>query len=309
MALLSQNLIYAPALLGQNWFNAPRPSGSQNGVRLILFWTADNPDWPVVLPLVRSWWERYRDMGLEVVGVYTPRYKFELDPVVLERHLKQADIGWPVLFDRHGDNQTNFFHHTESALYLVEPDGLIAKVNFDGQLAPDFEAAIQQAVGATAGGMTPIHRHSADCIPGRVWECGYESGPYRARQLHNLNRLGHYRQEENRAETVMELTGQCLLKATSVTLFGPKGVMTIQCDAATARVILEPRAKSSVMRVKLNDKIPPASKLGRDLDTDGQIKLTTAGHYELLVANRLGGRLSLQVTVGCVEVHTAIFAC
>jgi thiol-disulfide isomerase/thioredoxin len=65
-----------PPLSGATeWLNSPplTLASLRGKVVLIDFWTYTCVNWLRTLPYVRAWAEKYRDQGLVVVGVHTPR--------------------------------------------------------------------------------------------------------------------------------------------------------------------------------------------------------------------------------------------
>ncbi len=101
---------------------------------LLEFWDFARVNSLRTLPYLKRWRERYRDHGLEVVGVHSPGYSFGRDPEIVRRAVERLGIhypvaldpelavwrlygnkGWPgrYLFDRH--NRLRFLHYGEGA--------------------------------------------------------------------------------------------------------------------------------------------------------------------------------------------------
>jgi hypothetical protein len=99
---------------------------------LLEFWDFARVNSLRTLPYLKRWRERYRDHGLELVGVHSPGYSFGRDLETVARAVDRLDIpypvaldpelavwrlygnkGWPgrYLFDRH--NRLRFLHYGE----------------------------------------------------------------------------------------------------------------------------------------------------------------------------------------------------
>ena len=67
-----------PALSGAvQWLNSPplTPEALRGKVVVIDFWTYSCINCLRAIPYVRAWYEKYKDQGLVVIGVHTPRVR------------------------------------------------------------------------------------------------------------------------------------------------------------------------------------------------------------------------------------------
>ena len=120
---------------GLEWLNAEAPRAGalpRSRAMLLEFWDFARVNSLRTLPYLKRWHERYRDHGLELVGVHSPGYSFGRDLETVARAVDRLDIpypvaldpelavwrlygnkGWPgrYLFDRH--NRLRFLHYGE----------------------------------------------------------------------------------------------------------------------------------------------------------------------------------------------------
>src|SRR5665648_237671 len=94
--------------------------GLRGRVVLVDFWTYSCVNWLRTLPYVRAWHERYRDLGLVVVGVHAPEFGFEHDLDNVRRAGGDLDVGYPVVIDNDFTIWRSFENHYWPALYLVD---------------------------------------------------------------------------------------------------------------------------------------------------------------------------------------------
>jgi thiol-disulfide isomerase/thioredoxin len=91
-----------PSFAGASgWLNsAPlTPTGLRGKVVLVDFWTYTCVNWLRTLPYVRAWSEKYRNIGLVVIGVHTPEFPFEKNVDNVRRATKAMRIDYPIAMD------------------------------------------------------------------------------------------------------------------------------------------------------------------------------------------------------------------
>lgn len=92
---------------------------------LVQFWTFTCINWIRTLPYVRSWFEKYRDDGLVVLGVHTPEFDVERDAENVRRAAEQMGIEYPIAIDSDYEIWRAFGNHYWPALYFADADGQI----------------------------------------------------------------------------------------------------------------------------------------------------------------------------------------
>ena len=51
------------------------------------------------LPTLSKWYKKYHDAGLEIVGVHTPEFESDKNPVAAAASFKETGVIWPVVQD------------------------------------------------------------------------------------------------------------------------------------------------------------------------------------------------------------------
>jgi len=118
----------APEFAGiDRWFNSPplTMKGLRGKVVLVEFWTHGCINCLHVLPHTKALYERYKDDGLVVVGVHTPEYEEERDPVRIAAAIRKLGVDWPVAVDNGQHTWNAFDNRFWPALYLIDRDGRI----------------------------------------------------------------------------------------------------------------------------------------------------------------------------------------
>jgi thiol-disulfide isomerase/thioredoxin len=97
---------------------------------LIDFWTYTCINSLRPLPYVRAWAAKYKDDGLVVIGVHTPEFSFEHEPVNVQNAARNLDIAFPVTIDSNYKIWQSFNNQYWPAQYLVDAKGRIRYHHF-----------------------------------------------------------------------------------------------------------------------------------------------------------------------------------
>ena len=150
----------APELQGiVGWINSePVSLTSQRGkVVLVDFWTYTCINCIRTLPYLKSWYDKYNDSGLVILGIHTPEFDFEkLRPNVIEA-VDKFDIKYPVAQDNDYRTWRAFENRFWPAKYLIDTDGFIRYTHFGEGAYAETEQWIRsllQEAGANLDGVS-----------------------------------------------------------------------------------------------------------------------------------------------------------
>ena len=94
-------------------------------VVLVDFWTYSCINCQRTLPYITSWYEKYKDQGLVVVGVHTPEFKFEQEYDNVVRATRQWSVTYPVVLDNDYGTWHAYANRYWPRKYLIDIDGFI----------------------------------------------------------------------------------------------------------------------------------------------------------------------------------------
>jgi hypothetical protein len=140
--------IQAPELYGNCWINS-RPvsiNDLQGKVGLIDFWDYSNYQCIKALPYISEWRKKYKQFGLEIIGVHTPEFEFARSPKNVEKAVKYFDIEYPVMLDNDAIIWNSYGARTLPARCLVDRDGQIRFISYGRGGFVELERAIQQLI-------------------------------------------------------------------------------------------------------------------------------------------------------------------
>jgi cytochrome c biogenesis protein CcdA/thiol-disulfide isomerase/thioredoxin len=142
-----------PSLSGAtSWVNSPALSREElrGKVVLIDFWTYSCINCLRALPYVKTWYAKYKDHGLVVIGVHAPEFAFEKDPANVRRAVSELGVTYPVALDDNYAIWQGFNNQYWPAHYFIDATGHIRSHHFGEGNYEESEQTIRQLL-AQAG--------------------------------------------------------------------------------------------------------------------------------------------------------------
>ena len=279
------------------WLNSvPLSRKSLRGkVVLVNFWTFTCINSIRPLPYLRNWAAKYRDAGFVVLGVHTPEFSFEHEPMNVETAVRNLNATFPVAIDSNSRIWQAFHNQYWPAQYLVDAKGRIRYHHFGEGEYGEIEHAIQELVKENgANGLTSDTSN--------VSGVGIEAAPDWTHSRSPETYLG-YRQAENFAspERVSKdsaktysvpskpslnqwgLSGSWNVGPESVVLQATPGKILFRFHSRDLHLVLAPDKDAKPVRfvVKL-DGAAPGENCGLDTAADGSGEIREPRLYQLI---------------------------
>jgi cytochrome c biogenesis protein CcdA/thiol-disulfide isomerase/thioredoxin len=114
------------------WLNSPplTSQGLRGKVVVVDFWTYSCINCLRALPFVESWYQKYKDHGLVVIGVHAPEFAFEKDPANVRRAVADLKVAYPVALDNDYAIWQSFNNQYWPAHYFIDAEGRIRAHHF-----------------------------------------------------------------------------------------------------------------------------------------------------------------------------------
>jgi cytochrome c biogenesis protein CcdA/thiol-disulfide isomerase/thioredoxin len=114
------------------WLNSPplTPEGLRGKVVVVDFWTYSCINCLRALPYVESWYQKYKDHGLVVIGVHAPEFAFEKDPNNVRRAVADLKVAYPVALDNDYAIWQAFNNQYWPAHYFIDATGHVRAHHF-----------------------------------------------------------------------------------------------------------------------------------------------------------------------------------
>ncbi|HUD20284.1 MAG TPA: cytochrome c biogenesis protein DipZ [Patescibacteria group bacterium] len=157
----------APELVpGGKWFNTkPLTMASLRGkVVLVDFWTYTCINCIRTLPYIESWYKKYVDKGLVIIGVHTPEFEFEKNADNVTKAISDFGITYPVMQDNDYATWNAYSNQYWPAKYFIDKDGKIRSTHFGEGNYDESEKMIQQLLAETGVNVAnmPVHNTTYD---------------------------------------------------------------------------------------------------------------------------------------------------
>ena len=113
--------------IGRVWLNSSPLSFRQLRGRAVLidFWDYTCVNCIRTLPYVKAWHERYKDVGLTVIGVHTPEFTFAQYESNVERGVREFGLTYPIVIDSNYEIWKAFANRGWPSKYLIDKEGYL----------------------------------------------------------------------------------------------------------------------------------------------------------------------------------------
>ena len=132
--------------IGRLWLNSPPLSFRQLRGRVVLvdFWDYTCVNCIRTLPYVQAWHERYKDLGLTVIGIHTPEFTFAQYESNVERGIREFGLTYPIVVDSDRKIWKAFANRYWPTKYLLDQDGYLRWGHFGEGGYGECEQVIQE---------------------------------------------------------------------------------------------------------------------------------------------------------------------
>ncbi len=113
-------------------------------VVLIDFWTYSCINCQRTQPYLNAWYEKYKNSGLEIIGVHTPEFDFEKIYDNVKKAVENAKIKYPVVQDNEYATWQGYGNRYWPHKYLIDIDGYIVYDHIGEGAYNETEKKIQE---------------------------------------------------------------------------------------------------------------------------------------------------------------------
>ncbi len=287
-----------PDLYGATaWINSPplTPASLHGKVVLVDFWTYSCINCLRTLPYIKSWYDKYKDSGLVIIGVHTPEFPFEKDEANVRKAVRDLGILYPVAMDNDYRIWQSFNNQYWPADYFIDATGRIRYHHFGEGSYNESEQWIRTLLEeanhrplpntptkiAAVGAEAPP---DSDDVQSPETYIGYE----RAQNFASPGGLNQNVLQLYRAPARLDLNQWALIgtwkdEGQMATLLSPAGSIVYRFHARDLHLVLGPTkdGKPVRFRVTLDGKVPGANH-GMDTDAEGFGTVTENRLYQLI---------------------------
>jgi thiol-disulfide isomerase/thioredoxin len=120
-------------------------------VLMVEFWTFACGNCVNSIPWVKAMEERYREQGLQVIGVHTPEFSYERSAATVAAHMKKLGVRHPVMLDNDYAYWNAMGNRYWPAFFLIDKQGHVrqayaGEVNMGSSRSKQIEAELERLI-------------------------------------------------------------------------------------------------------------------------------------------------------------------
>jgi cytochrome c biogenesis protein CcdA/thiol-disulfide isomerase/thioredoxin len=280
------------------WLNSPplTPEALRGKVVMVDFWTYSCINCLRALPFVESWYEKYKDHGLVVIGVHAPEFAFEKDPNNVRHAVADLKVTYPVALDNDYAIWQAFNNQYWPAHYFIDATGRIRGHHFGEGNYDESEQTLRKLL--TDAGQTDLPPPGM----GSAKAVGVQAPPDEAHDQSPETYVG-YRRAENFASpggfsqdqphrysapaalklNQWALSGSWNVDPEKAVLGAVPGKVEFRFYARDLHLVLGPSSDGKPVRFRvLLDGAAPAANHGADTDSSGAGAIDRQRLYQLI---------------------------
>jgi cytochrome c biogenesis protein CcdA/thiol-disulfide isomerase/thioredoxin len=288
-----------PALSGAvSWLNSPALSAAQLRGKVVLvdFWTYSCINCLRALPYVKTWYAKYKDHGLIVIGVHAPEFAFEKDPANVARAVHELGITYPVALDNNYAIWQGFSNQYWPAHYFIDATGAIRSHHFGEGNYEESEQTIRHLL--TEAGYTDLPPAGMNVAQGTGAQApadeahilspetyiGYQRAQsFASREPVARDHLQVYSAPQALGINQWALSGAWRIGGQKAALERAPGKMVYRFFARDLHLVLGPGSDAKPIRFRVQlDGAAPGAGHGADTDANGDGVIRDERLYQLI---------------------------
>ncbi len=298
----------APELIpGGEWFNSKplKLSELRGKVVLLDFWTYSCINCQRTFPYLRSWWEKYNEKGLVIIGVHSPEFEFEKDVKNVAKAIDDFGLKYPVVQDNDFRTWRAYNNRYWPAKYIIDHEGYVRYTHFGEGKYDETELVIQTLL--MEAGLT-AERQKVDNPKYTTYARTPELylGFSRMKNFASpedilANELGSYTKPEKVPDNFFAWDGEGLI---SEEYTNPKQGVSLHLNFESKEVflVMNPKGEESRIRVFVDGEV---QYLGNDVDSEGVVTIDSDSLYKLIKLEQPGRHL---LRIEFLDDNTEVYA-
>jgi cytochrome c biogenesis protein CcdA/thiol-disulfide isomerase/thioredoxin len=280
------------------WLNSPplTPAALRGKVVMVDFWTYSCINCLRALPFVESWYEKYKDHGLVVIGVHAPEFAFEKDPNNVRRAVADLKVTYPVALDNDYAIWQAFNNQYWPAHYFIDATGRIRGHHFGEGNYDESEQTLRKLL--TDAGQTdlpPAGMGSAKAVGAQAPpDEAHDQSPETYvgyRRAENFASPGGFSQDQSHRYSApaalklnqWALNGSWNVDPEKAVLSAVPGKIEFRFYARDLHLVLGPSSDGKPVRFRVQlDGAAPAANHGADTDSGGAGTIERQRLYQLI---------------------------
>jgi cytochrome c biogenesis protein CcdA/thiol-disulfide isomerase/thioredoxin len=288
-----------PSLDGATaWLNSTplTPAELRGKVVVIDFWTYSCINCLRALPYVKTWYEKYKDYGLVVIGIHAPEFAFEKDEANVKRAVKDLGVNYPVALDNNYAIWQAFNNQYWPAHYFIDAQGKVRSHHFGEGKYDESEQTIRDLL--TEAGVQNLPEPASKNVKANGVQAAADEANVKSPETYlGYERAEHFSSPEGFAADESKtyklpynftlndwaLEGNWLVDKEKAVLIHAPGKLVFRFSARDLHLVLGPNVNGKPVRFRvLLDNVAPAKSHGVDIDAEGNGIIKEQRLYQLI---------------------------
>ena len=312
---VAPELAHPDAYLNTN--GEPITIGQFKGKKVVLidFWTYSCINCQRTIPYLNSWYDKYKDQGLEIVSVHTPEFAFEHDKKNVADALARFGIKYPVVLDNEYATWNAFGNQFWPREYLVDIDGFIVHDHSGEGEYDQTEKAIQVALaeratrlGLTTGGIATSTVAIADPKLSEVRSpemyFGYNRNKFLGNGTPGQSGTHTYQYPMSTVPNTLYLSGTWTISSEYAEAQGNTGIRLLY---SAHDVYFVASAVKPVTITVLRDGVPVGTFAGKDVNPENSTTTIKEERLYHLIHDSSAGAHTIEIQVHSAGLRTYTF--
>jgi len=303
----------APEIAGiTTWINSePLLMQQLKGkVVLIDFWTYSCINCIRTLPFVKTWYEKYHDKGLVIVGVHAPEFEFEKNIDNVKNAVSKFGILYPVALDNQFVTWRNFKNQYWPAHYLIDQKGNVVYEHFGEGEYDVTENNIRYLLGLkgeTSDMTSPVQESLMSTETPETYLGFSRAENYSSPEVIGKNQVSHYSFPEQLRVDHWALRGNWKISADKIVSMEKDAALKIHFNAKKVYMVMGNMTGFPIhVKLLLNGEEVIAEK-GRDV-SNSEIGVKEQRLYEVIdLPKSESGILQVIASAPGLEIYTFTF--
>lgn len=280
-------------------------------VVLVDFWAYSCINCIRTLPYLKSWYQKYQDQGLIIVGVHSPEFDFERNSINVKDAVEKFGILYPVALDNNFITWRNYHNQYWPASYLINKNGEVVYEHFGEGNYEVTESNIRYLLGLNP--TKPIkEKQNPSLSQTPETYLGYEradtfSSPEASAS--NANQETLYSYPAALPDNAWALNGRWLMAAQKIVSASFDASIKINFNAHKVFAVMASQSGKPIkVKILLDGKPVSIDDKGEDVGDDSTVTVQQARLYHLISITKTSqGLLELTATGPGLELYTFTF--
>ena len=252
----------APPIIAEGpWINSDQPLSLEDlkgKVVLIDFWTYSCVNCVRTIPYLRTWYEKYAEEGLVIIGVHTPEFPFERNEGNVKRAVRDLDVTWPVVLDNNFAQWNAYHNRYWPAHFFIDSTGRIRYFQFGEGSYEEAEEVIRALLKEAGSNLKESSENiSVPTETGRRTPevyLGYERAKGFLSDAPVPDKLTRFNLASDVKPGQWALEGEWIIRNDFIEIDG-RGKLELGFEGKDIFIVVEPKDNESIFTVELDGKI------------------------------------------------------